>query len=485
MKTIISHLPRALPFLFLTELWERFGFYIVQGMLVLYMTQSFGFSDDLSYTISGVFAALVYISPIVGGYLADRLLGFKTAILWGSVFLIVGYVCIALPLAHLFYVSLAIIIIGNGLFKPNISSLLGMLYGPDDPNRDTGFTIFYVGINIGALLAGISSGYARNHLGWHASFALAGIGLFIGLVTFVVGMKYMKLENRFPLIAQGWLCKPLLFLYSLVAIGLVSLLLNCVVLAKWLLPMLGIFLLIFLSVFTIKQAPIDRNRLQILIVLTISSVVFWMLCLQIFFSLNLFVERLIHKNWFGLSIPTTAFYSLEGAFIILFGPLMAWFWQWLSTRAWNPSPVLKFMIAMICVSAAFLLLSMSTYFHNDNHLINPLWVVLSYSLISLGELFLSPIGLSAVTMLAPMRMIGMMMGVWFVATGFGGEFAGWLAKLANVPESAKQPLLELPIYRQAFLVYALIALGMAVVLLFVHFTLMRHIAFERFPQQDQ
>ena len=162
--SVIKHQPKALPFLFLTEMWERFGFYVVQGLLVLFMTQHFGYSDSDSYTILGVFTALAYISPIFGGMLADKFLGFKTAIVWGGLFLILGYVFLALPFGKtFFYPGLATIIIGNGMFKPNISSLLGTQYTTDDPRRDSGFTIFYIGINIGAFLAGISSGYIKEY----------------------------------------------------------------------------------------------------------------------------------------------------------------------------------------------------------------------------------------------------------------------------------------------------------------------------------
>src|SRR3990167_454908 len=172
-----SRHPIALPFLFLTEMWERFGFYVVQGLLILYMTQYFGFTDNEGYTILGVFSALVYISPFIGGFLADKILGFKTAIVWGGLFLIVGYALLSLPYPKLlFYPALATIIIGNGLFKPNISSLLGTQYASNDPRRDSGFTIFYIGINIGAFLAGISSGYIKNFFGWRTSFGLAAFG---------------------------------------------------------------------------------------------------------------------------------------------------------------------------------------------------------------------------------------------------------------------------------------------------------------------
>ena len=179
--------PKALSFLFLTELWERFGFYVVQGLLVLYMTQYFGMSDNESYSILGIFTAS-NISPLVGGYMASKYLGYETSIIWGGFFLVAGYALLALPFTSIFAdPALATIIVGTGLFKPNISSILGTQYKIDDPRCDAGFTIFYVGINCGILLAGLSSGYIREYLGWRVSFALASIGLIIGLFTFSDG----------------------------------------------------------------------------------------------------------------------------------------------------------------------------------------------------------------------------------------------------------------------------------------------------------
>lgn len=464
------HHPKALPYLFLTEMWERFGFYVVQGMLVLYMTQAFGFSDSASYTIMGVFSALAYISPMVGGYLADSILGFKQAILWGGFFLIFGYAFLALPFSgtSFFYFALATIIVGNGLFKPNISSLLGALYPPGDTGRDSGFTIFYVGINTGVLLAGLSSGFIKNHFGWHAGFGLASIGLVIGLITFFIGLKWGEMHapihSHYADRKPKWLKKPYLFFYCLFAIALISLLLRSSLLGQWLLPTMGIVLLFFIFMLASKQQEDYRKRLYMLNVLILSSIVFWMIYLQMFFSVNLFIERLVNKTILGFEIPTTAFYSLEALFVILLGPLLAWSWHSLNQNNRNPSPFSKFISAIALVGLAFLVLAGGTYFHNTNSLVNPMWIVLAYFLITVGEMLLSPIGLSAVTMLSPPHLTGMMMGVWFVALGFGGQFAGWLAKLSSVDE-LKNVADQLPIYRIAFAEYAAIAFVVVGILL--------------------
>lgn len=472
MDTPKSHQPDALSFLFLTEMWERFGFYIVQGLLILYMTEYFGFSDTEGYTILGVYSALVYISPFVGGFLADRLLGFKTAIVWGGFFLIIGYALLSLPYAKsLFYPALATIIVGNGMFKPNISSLLGTQYTPHDPRRDSGFTIFYIGINIGALLAGLSSGYIKEFFGWRTSFALASLGLVIGLITFSIGMKYIK--NNQKELATTRKFKYQLLLYCILAIIGLNFLLRINVLANWLLPSVGVLLLVYLIILTLQQDAEYRKRLLILNTLIISSIVFWMLFLQIFFSANLFIDRLVDKNLFGMHLTTTLFWASESIFIILLGPLFAWSWQTLGRNDKNPSPVSKFVLGIFLAGLGFILLALSTLFPNSQGLIPPLWIFSSYLLITIGELLISPIGLSAITMLAPRHLIGMMMGIWFVATGFGGIFAGIIAKLSSIPEGAQTVAQKLAIYQTAFLDYAYLAFFVAIVLFFVQLGLKR------------
>jgi POT family proton-dependent oligopeptide transporter len=456
--------PEALPFLFLTEMWERFGFYVVQGMLVLYMSKSFGFSDDQSYTIQGAFTALAYIAPIVGGFLADRLLGFKTSIVWGGIFLSAGYAMLALPYTALFYLSLATIITGNGLFKPNISSLLGTLYEPGDPNRESGFTIFYIGINVGSMLAGISSGYIKDHFGWHAGFGLACAGLLLGLVIFSIGMKKIAALKHDTLVAQAplKLGGKILFLIACgITAVLLSFLLQDTLFSSWLFPTIGAVLLVFLLVTAARQKPPYRQNLLLLTALILSSIVYWMFFLQIFFSANLFVERLVDKNWLGMHIPTTDFYALEAIFVILLGPGFAWSWQTLNLKNKNPPPFLKFILAIACAGLGFLTLGVSTLFPGSENLVNPLWIVLSYLFITLGELLLSPIGLSAVTTLSPRHLVGMMMGIWFVALGFGGQFAGWLAKLSNIPDSITSRAAQLSIYHYAFMNFFYNAFGIA------------------------
>lgn len=467
---VMSQHPRALPYLFLTEMWERFGYYVVQGMLVLYLTQGFGFSDDQSYTILGVFSALAYIAPMVGGFIADRLLGFELSIIWGGVLLSIGYAFLSVADIQYFYYALATIIIGNGLFKPNISSLLGMLYPQSNTLRDAGFTIFYIGINLGVLLAGLTSGYVKNHFGWQAGFGLASVGLIIGLCIFLLGLKWGGVPQTSSLGTKKiYLKKPLLILYLLIMIPLIGQLLQSSVLSKWLLPIVGIILVIFMFYLAYAQKIEERKRLITLNILIISSVVFWMLFLQIFFSANLFIDRLVSKSMFGIPLTTTVFYSLESIFVILLGPLFAHGWHFLNKKNKNPSSFIKFVLAILFLSFTFYTLALSTYFMNSEQMIAAYWILFAYFLLTIGELLLSPIGLSAVTMLSPQHLTGMMMGIWFVGIGFGGQFAGLLAKLSSITGDELNVANQLSIYRSAFFIYANIALFVAAILFFVQY----------------
>lgn len=457
--------PKALSYLFLTEMWERFGFYTMQGLLILFMTEYFHFSDDKSYTLLGMITALLYISPIIGGILADKTLGFKYSIYVGCIFLILGYILLSLASTEfIFNIALATIILGNGFFKPNISSMLGLQYANDQANRDAGFTIFYIGINLGAGLAGITSGYIKELFGWHWCFILSSVGITIGLITFIVGLKHIKLTTH-PTISTAVLIRfTIICILSLICIYL---LINSYNVADWLLPCIGIVFSIYLITLSFQQEAAYRKNMMLLNILIFSSVIFWMLYWQMFFSINLFIERLVNRNIGGVHLSTTLFYASESIYILLLGPIFAWLWNYLDRYQLNPSTYSKFIIAILCTGFSMLILSLCTLHLDQQGLINPLIIFSAYLLITIGELFLSPIGLSAVTQLAPPHLAGTMMGVWFVATGFGGLLAGVIAKFAAVPLRLVTTEQILGIYQQAFFKDACIAFGTVLVLLII------------------
>lgn len=466
--------PLALTPLFLTEMWERFGFYIVQGLLVIYLTNFLQYSDTKSYIILGEFSALVYISPILGGFFADHVLGYRYSILIGALLLGSGYTLLATIQHNLLFWGLACIITGNGFLKPNISSYLGEFYLPNDPRRDSGFTIFYMGINLGGLMATISSGFIQEHFGWSIAFTMAVAGMVVAIISFVLGF------NRFAdygLPIQREHIKPKFLLYFTNIPIIIALFIASILIAYLLLKFahmgnilqiaMGIFLLFALLYSATKHDRIARNRMLALIFLITVSIIFWSIFFQAFFSVNLFVERSINRNINGIIIPPVTFLSLEIIFILLLGAPLAHMWQKLNRTKRGPSLGIKFSIAMIALATAMVVLVIATQMPLSGDKISPIWMIFFYLLLTIGEMLLSPIGLSMVTELAPSNLTGLMMGVWFLALGFGGAFAGHLAEKASIPAGITDIHIINTIYRRAFLEYAVLGFLVGIILLIV------------------
>ncbi len=326
--------PRALTPLFLTEMWERFGFYVTQSLLILYITNVLNFSDSRAYMILGEFTALVYIAPLAGGFFADRVLGPRYAIFLGAIFLGLGYFFLGFAGQKLLFLSLSILVVGNGLLKPNISSFLGQFYYENDPRRDAGFTLFYIGINLGGLLALGSAGFIQEKLGWGAAFLSAGVGMLIATVTFCFGFK--KYENRGlpippdqirPSFLRMTRHKLSIIFLILLTILIAYLLLSSTGIANLLQLVLGISILVTLLFVSSRFEKRIRNKFLVLIILILASIVFWGILFQAFASVNLFTQRVVDRHIVGLLIPSPAFISLETIFIILLGPFLAALWQ--------------------------------------------------------------------------------------------------------------------------------------------------------------
>lgn len=454
IRLIFLHHPKSLLYLSLIELWERFGFYIAQGLLILFMTQYLHIDDITSSSICGVFLGLIFISSLIGGYLADKQLGYKISLFYGGVFLTIGYAILSLTHSEsTLYLALSNIIIGNGLFKPTISTLLGMQYGSNNFSRDAGFTLFYIGVNTGAILSGIS-GYVKDFAGWHVTYLLASVGMILSLVTLVAGLKYIILkESR----AVTFRKHVIFMLSSLLGILLLKYTFHIKYISSLLMIISFSSLILVLTISVLKQSAEYRYRLIMLSVLIFTSIIFWALFLQIFISVNLFIDRLVEKQLFGLKLNTTVFYASQSVFILLLGSLFAWAWQLLGRNNLNPSPFLKFLIGIVFAGLAFSLLSVSTLFPLDDGLISPFWIFASYFLLTIGELFLSPIGLSAITVLSPTHLTGTMMGLWFMSVGIGGFLAGKLAKVASIPIGVSEQSNMIGTYHHAFLMYAMLA----------------------------
>ena len=508
-RTIFGH-PRGLVILFLTEMWERFSFYGMRGLLIIYLTQHFLMSDEASSMLYGAYGALVYVMTIIGGSLADRYLGTRKAVTFGAILLTLGHfgmsfegdgsrqlllhgdkqyeiqldarggdarqriltdqgmsyvtftettMDIAEPEAvglaasidrdeftmrvetqetylNILYLSLALIIAGVGFLKANISTIVGSLYGFGDSRRDSGFTIFYMGINLGAFLASIFCGYLGIVHGWKYGFGLAGIGMLLGLIIFLSCQSWLdgkaeppnpeKLkENVFMGINVEWCC-------YLVGLGIIVasmvLVMNAELMGGILAP-LGILMFIWLVSFAVMKLEGDeRSRMLAAIYFVMAQIPFWALFEQAGSSLNLFTARLVDREMMGWSVPGPVFQSLNAGFIFMFAPLMAWLWIWLARRKLNPSTPVKFAMGVAMAGLGFLALVAGMKSSGAVGYTPVIFIFLIYWIHTMGELMVSPVGLSAVTKLAPARIVGMTMGAWFLYSGLSNYLAGVIAR---------------------------------------------------------
>lgn len=463
--------PKALSYFFLTEAWERFGFYIIQTLLVLYMVSISHLSDRNAYTIIGQFTALAYITPILGGYLADRIAGYRFCILLGGILLCAGYAILSI-FPEMLLVGLTCMVVGNSLFKPNISSFLGEFYTENDPRRESGFTIFYIGINIGAFLGPVLGGYIQQWFGWHVCFGIASIGLIIATLTFRASFHVLENKGLAPKLpttsfAHLIIKQPRILALLLVIGAAVFVLFNCPNLTTHLLKVAGAIILLGLIFLTLKHRGAERKHMAVLIVMLLFSVIFWGLFFEIFFSVNLFTDRGVEHMVFGHTIPTAVFLGLEATFIILLGPLVASLWKRTGPNTRFMTTPYKFSYALLFTALAYELLVVVINHSPEGMNIHASWIILFYVLIVMGELFLSPIGLSMITSLTPKKYIGLMMGVWFITLGYGGALGGFLAQDASISDTTQSLASQIHIYKNAFQHFANIGFVAFLVLFFI------------------
>jgi POT family proton-dependent oligopeptide transporter len=444
-RTWAGH-PRVLAYLFFAEAWERFSYYGMRALLVLYLTKSFLFGDNAAYAIFGSYTALVFATPVLGGFLADRLLGFRKAVVLGGVLMALGHFAMTVEKLQVFYFALALIICGNGFFKPNISSIVGRLYGSDDPRRDSGFTIFYMGINLGALLSPVACGYLGERYGWHWGFGLAGIGMLLGLVVFLRARPLLGAIAEPPLPAPGSRTRSLglshetwVYLGAALSVVLAWQLVQHSVLVGTLLVLFGGFVFLGLLVYLLRLSDkVARDRLAVALLLTLVSVVFWSFFEQAGSSLSLFADRNVDRFVFGWLVPASQFQAVNGLFIVVFGPLLSALWLYLARHQREPSTPLKFGLGIVQLGLGFGALYIGASVSRATGVVSMSWLVLGYLLHSTGELCLSPIGLSMITKLSPKGITGVMMGTWFLALAFAQYAASLIAQLTGVTEGGPQ-----------------------------------------------
>lgn len=506
--------PRGLVILFLTEMWERFSYYGMRALLILYLTQHFLFSDERSALKFGAYTALVFVMTIVGGVLADRYLGARKAVVFGAVLLVLGHFgmafegsgsrqiltfegaefelaregrgsdaqqflatdaarseisfsgdliliadpeAVGLPAAMsandytlrierenlyvaILHLSLALIISGVGFLKANISAIVGALYEFSDRRRDAGFTIYYMGINLGAFAAGIVCGYLGITYGWKYGFGLAGVGMTLGLTIFLIGKPWLegkaeppdpaKLKERvlgFLTVETACYCCGL----AMIAVS-AFLIMNARLVGGVLGPVAAIMLAYLLWFAIFRTAREERDRMLVAIYFILAQAPFWALFEQAGSSLNLFTDRLVDRTIFGIGVPAPLFQSVGSGFLILFAPLVAWLWIWLARRGREPSAPVKFSLGMFLLGGGFFALAAGMKLSGAEGLTAVIFIFLVYLLHALGELLVSPVGLSGVTKLAPARIVATTMGAWFLFTGVSNFLAGVVARAASV-----------------------------------------------------
>jgi POT family proton-dependent oligopeptide transporter len=510
--------PKGLAVLFLTEMWERFSYYGMRGLLILYLTQHFLFSDEKSSIMYGAYTALVYVMTIIGGTLADRYLGQRKAVTFGAILLCLGHFGMAFegsgskeyvvtsgaeieiqhegrgddrqlfvevdgeqrrvvfeqgtgdlqilatadradePTAavyrefekdaystrvvqqqlytNILYFSLALIIAGVGYLKANISTIVGALYEFDDPRRDSGFSLFYTGINLGSLLSTLTCGWIGIAWGWKYGFGLAGIGMFLGLMVFLWGQKYLdgKAESPNPELLKKPFIGPITvelacYLAGILVIAVAMLIvMNSEIIPDWFVGSLGIAMFVGLVGYAfVNLQGGERKRMFAAIYFVLAQIPFWALFEQAGSSLTLFTDRLVDKEILGWNVPTPVFQSLNAGYIVIFAPIFAWMWLALSKRNLEPSTPVKFAIGVFFAGLGFLSLVAGIGMSGAG-MTAVAFIFLIYWVHTMGELMVSPVGLSAVTKLAPARVVGMTMGAWFLYSGLSNYLAGVIAR---------------------------------------------------------
>ena len=434
--------PRPLWMLFMTEFWERFAFYGMRWALTLYIVAEFFGGSPTGQAFAsrtyGAYLALVYAAAVFGGYVADKVIGYQRSILVGAVVMSAGLFMIMLPNEQIFLLGLSTVIVGNGLFKPNISSMVGQLYGVGDPRRDRGFTLFYMGINAGALLSPLLTGWLASYFtdtpvqqNYKLVFLASGIGMLISLLWFWIGRRQLKGVGR-PLPDQANRMRVVYVLIGcLVAIPLVYLVMakaGAVVL-QWLLSILFVGLCVLLMIDGIREGKVQRDRVIAMLVIFVFNVLFWMFYEQAGSSFNFLAENIVDRKMFGgWEFPVGWFQSVAPLALVLLAPVMSLVWGWLDKRNIEPSIPRKFGFGLLGNALAFIVLMYALSSLVDSAGLIPFWpLVLVYVLQTVGELCLSPIGLSMVTKLAPSRLVGLAMGGWFLSTGIGNNLSGIFA----------------------------------------------------------
>ncbi|MGH9365809.1 MAG: peptide MFS transporter [Thermoanaerobaculia bacterium] len=434
--------PRGLSTLFFTEMWERFSYYGMRGILFLFLvnavaTGGFGMTDRIASAIYGLYVGMVYLMALPGGWIADRILGLRQAVFVGGCFIAAGHFSMAIPTVPSFYLGLCLIVIGTGLLKPNVSCMVGDLYPEGGARRDAGFSVFYSGINTGAFAGPLVCGFLGERINWHMGFGAAGVGMVLGLIQYRLGGKYLgkaglrqaepgdEVARRRLGVGLAVLTALVILAAALQVVGVMHLTLIGVAQGTGFF-MMGLAVLYFASVLLFgKLSAAEKKRIVVIFVFFLAAVLFWSGYEQAGSSMNLFAERLTNRLLWGWEMPASWLQSINPIFVILFGPVFGALWVRL--RSHEPSTPAKMGYGLVFLALGFLLLVWAATFTVGGARVSPMWLVGAYFLQTVGELCLSPVGLSSVTKLSPRPLVGQMMGTWFMGSALGNLIAGLAA----------------------------------------------------------
>ncbi|PCI60936.1 MAG: MFS transporter [Kordiimonadales bacterium] len=452
-RELMGH-PIGLAICFLTEMWERFSYYGMRTILVLYLVKYHLFSTEKASMIYGAYAGLVYMMPIIGGYMADRYLGSRKAVTYGAILLVLGHALMGFhgPAAYMdgdvvvrdetylsiFFLAMALIITGVGFLKANISTIVGALYGPNDPRRDGGFSIFYMGINVGSLFATGLVGYVGEVHGWNYGFGLAGIGMVLGLAVFLWGQKYLdgRAEPKNPAILKekspiGLNKEYTIYLFGIALVGVSWVMMQYQDFVGKLLGVSGFFMIGLILVYAFKNcSKVERERLMVACFLIAVQSVFWALFEQQAASLTLLADQQFDLNILGVNVLASQVQLMNPLFIVLLAPVMAWLWVALANKKKEPSTPGKFGLAMLLIGLGYVVFSWGMGLEDGPNK-SFMWLAFIYLALTVAELCLSPVGLSMVTKLSVTKIVGMMMGTWFLFSALGNYVAGWISSLTG------------------------------------------------------
>jgi proton-dependent oligopeptide transporter, POT family len=452
--------PKALFALFMVELWERFSYYGMRAILVLYMVSDiakggFAFNDAQAYGTYAAYGALVYLTPILGGIFADKMMGFRNAITWGALLMAAGQFTLFMDNQVTFYIGLALLVVGNGFFKPNISSMIGKFYKDGDSRRDGAFTIFYMGINIGAFLTPLTCGAIGEIEGWRYGFLTAGIGMMLGFLIFeytkkkgwletLVSKDHKEiLETTRPVglmpeegkngSTLGIPNKFFPFVITLIMVPLSWFLIKHDDIVDILLSLVAVGIIVYMLVLAGKYDKVQKQRIWVILILLFFTTIFWTFFELAGSALNLFTDRNIDKNIMGVQVTTTFFQSVNPLFIMIFAPLFSWLWIKLANSGKEPAAPYKFGVGLVLLGLGYLVLNLGNASQVAG-MVPAMFLISLYLLHTLGELTLSPVGLSLVTKLAPSHIVGMLMGIWFLSSSIAHQGGKHIANMTAVNE---------------------------------------------------